>query len=85
MSTEVITITNRERMNWLTALVFGLFHIGAVAALFMFSWRSLFISLALYWMTICFGISLGYHRLHTHKVVIGCRCSWNTFSPSAAL
>jgi fatty-acid desaturase len=67
LSTEVITLSNRERMNWLTAIVFALFHVGAVAALFMFSWRALFISLALYWMTICFGISLGYHRLHTHR------------------
>src|SRR5579871_3790217 len=61
LSTDVITLSNRERLNWPTALVFGLFHIGAIAALFMFSWKSLFISVALYWMTICFGISLGYH------------------------
>jgi fatty-acid desaturase len=67
LSTEIITLTNRERMNWPTALVFGLFHIGAVAALFMFSWRALAVSLVLYWVTICFGISLGYHRLHTHR------------------
>jgi stearoyl-CoA desaturase (delta-9 desaturase) len=33
----------------------------------MFSWKVLLISMALYWMTICFGISLGYHRLHTHR------------------
>jgi stearoyl-CoA desaturase (delta-9 desaturase) len=33
----------------------------------MFSWRALIVSLALYWMTICFGISMGYHRLHTHR------------------
>jgi stearoyl-CoA desaturase (delta-9 desaturase) len=67
LSSEVITLTNRQRMNWPTAVVFGLFHIGAIAALFMFSWRALFISLAIYWVTICFGISLGYHRLHTHR------------------
>ena len=67
MSTEIITLTNRQRLNWLTALVFGLFHVGAVAALFMFSWRALAVTLALYWVTICFGISLGYHRLHTHR------------------
>jgi stearoyl-CoA desaturase (delta-9 desaturase) len=54
-------------MNWPTAIVFAAFHIGAVAALFMFSWRNLAITLALYWVTICFGISLGYHRLHTHR------------------
>jgi stearoyl-CoA desaturase (delta-9 desaturase) len=67
LSTEVVTLANRTRMNWLTAIVFALFHAGAVAALFLFSWRNLAISLGLYWMTICFGISLGYHRLHTHR------------------
>ena len=67
MSTEVITLSDRNRTNWLTGVVFALFHVGAIAALFMFSWQNLAISLALYWMTICFGISLGYHRLHTHR------------------
>jgi stearoyl-CoA desaturase (delta-9 desaturase) len=33
----------------------------------MFSWRSLAITALLYWVTICFGISMGYHRLHTHR------------------
>ena len=67
MSTDVVTLANRNRMNWPTAIVFAAFHIGAVAALFMFSWSNLAITLALYWVTICFGISLGYHRLHTHR------------------
>lgn len=40
---------------------------GAVAALFMFSWKALIVSIVLYWMTICLGISMGYHRLHTHQ------------------
>jgi stearoyl-CoA desaturase (delta-9 desaturase) len=42
-------------------------HVGAVAALFTFSWRAVAITVALYWLTIGFGISLGYHRLHTHR------------------
>jgi stearoyl-CoA desaturase (delta-9 desaturase) len=64
---EVVELSRHDKPNWITTIVFGLFHVGAVAALFMFSWQVLFISLALYWMTICFGISLGYHRLHTHR------------------
>ena len=40
---------------------------GAAAALFMFSWKALIVSVVLYWMTICLGISMGYHRLHTHQ------------------
>ena len=54
-------------MNWLTAIVLALFHIGAVAALFMFTWQAFGIAIFLYWMTICLGISMGYHRLHTHR------------------
>lgn len=67
MSHEVIELARHDKPNWITTIVFGLFHVGAVAALFMFSWPVFWISLALYWMTICFGISLGYHRLHTHR------------------
>jgi len=44
-----------------------LLHIGAVAALFFFSWKVLIISAILYWMTIGFGIGMGYHRLLTHR------------------
>jgi len=67
LSHEVIEFQKHSKPNWVTTIVFGLFHVGAVAALFMFSWKVLLISAALYWMTICFGISLGYHRLHTHR------------------
>ena len=33
----------------------------------MFSWKALIVSAVLYYVTICFGISMGYHRLHTHQ------------------
>ncbi len=67
MSHEVIELARHDKPNWVTTVVFGLFHIGAIAALFIFSWQALFISMGIYWATICFGISLGYHRLHTHR------------------
>jgi stearoyl-CoA desaturase (delta-9 desaturase) len=67
LSHEVIELSRHDKPNWVTTIVFGLFHVGAVAALFMFSWQVLWISMAIYWATICFGISLGYHRLHTHR------------------
>jgi fatty-acid desaturase len=56
-----------RNMNWGTTIVFGLFHIGAVAALFMFSWKVFFATVFLYWVATGLGISLGYHRLHTHR------------------
>lgn len=67
MSTAVGILANRDNLNWLTASVMVLFHVAAVAALFVFSWQALFVSLFLYWMATGLGISLGYHRLHTHR------------------
>ena len=58
---------NVTTVNIITAVVMVLFHIGAVAALFYFSWTNFFVALALHWFAVGFGISLGYHRLHTHR------------------
>ena len=66
-TTEIINLPKRVGTNWITSIVLALFHIGAIAALFMFSWKNLAVSLFLYWMTVGLGISLGYHRLHTHR------------------
>src|SRR4029079_3141339 len=38
VSSEPIVLSNRQKMNWLTTIVLILLHIGAVSALFMFSW-----------------------------------------------
>ena len=43
------------------------FHVGAIAALFMFSWKALFVALFLYWVAGSLGIGMGYHRLLTHR------------------
>ena len=67
MSTDPIILPSRQKLNWLTTIILILLHIGAVAALFMFSWRVFAATLFLYWMTIGLGISMGYHRLHTHR------------------
>ena len=67
MSTTPIEIADSPRLNWTNISAFGLFHAGAVAALFMFSWQALAVALFLYWMCTGLGISMGYHRLHTHR------------------
>ena len=67
MNADVITLTRRRNPNWITVIVLVLFHAGAAAALFMFNWRAFAVTAFLYWMTIGLGISLGYHRLHTHR------------------
>jgi len=53
--------------NRFTAAVLAFFHIGAIAALFVFSWRNFAVAVFLYWMATGLGISMGYHRLHTHR------------------
>ena len=67
MSTDVFQMSERHGMNWFTTIILVLFHIGAIAALFMFSWRSLAVAIFLYWLATGVGISMGYHRLHTHR------------------
>ena len=54
-------------INWIVTIVMVLLHVGALAALFVFSWKSLAVAAFLYWLTIGIGISMGYHRLHTHR------------------
>ncbi len=57
----------RESLNWITVTFMVIFHAGAIAALFMFSWKALFISLALWWVSGSLGIGMGFHRLLTHR------------------
>jgi stearoyl-CoA desaturase (delta-9 desaturase) len=60
-------IVKRDGLNWTTIIAFSVFHLGAVAALFFFSWPAFFTALALYWIALSFGIGMGYHRLLTHR------------------
>ena len=54
-------------INWTVLGFMTLFHLGAIAALFCFSWQRLAISVALYVVAINIGIGMGYHRLLTHR------------------
>jgi len=63
----VVATFNRQGMNWFTTLVLILVHIGAIAALFVFSWKAFAWTVFFYWMATGLGISMGYHRLHTHR------------------
>ena len=67
MNLQEIGRPHVKRMNWPTTIVMALFHLGALAALFMFSWPSLAMAVFLYWLATGLGISMGYHRLHTHR------------------
>jgi stearoyl-CoA desaturase (delta-9 desaturase) len=47
--------------------VVAIFHLGALAALFFFSWARLGVMLLLYVVSINVGIGMCYHRLLTHR------------------
>jgi stearoyl-CoA desaturase (delta-9 desaturase) len=64
------TITDIQRktgINWATCITMVVFHIGAVAALFMFSWPVVIATVGLWWLANGLGIGVGYHRLLTHR------------------
>src|SRR6267142_4325097 len=58
---------NHKGINWHTATFMALFHIGAVAALFMFSWQALVATILLWWISASLGVGMGFHRLLTHR------------------
>ena len=67
MTETIVDIHRDQRINWATTITMAIFHVGAVAALFMFNWRAFGVAVFLYWMCTGLGISMGYHRLHTHR------------------
>ena len=67
MATKDIDFASGDRISWVTASAFVVFHILAVVALFNTTWQAVVVALVLHWMCIGWGIGLGYHRLHTHR------------------
>jgi len=54
-------------VNWITSIFMVIFHVLAVVALFMFTWKGLIAFVVLYVLAINVGIGMGYHRLLTHR------------------
>src|ERR1700730_6915268 len=59
--------TQAGRRNWVTTIFMAAFHVGAVAALFFFTWKAFFAAVILYVLAINVGIGMCYHRLLTHR------------------
>jgi sn-1 stearoyl-lipid 9-desaturase len=59
--------TFKQPINWTTTFFLGAFHVGAVAALFFFTWKALALAVVLAWVAGSLGIGMGYHRLLTHR------------------
>jgi len=66
----MIAVASKSRystVNVLTVVVLLWFHVQAVVALLDPSWTAVWVTLGLYWLAVGLGISMGYHRLHTHR------------------
>ena len=57
----------KQGVSLLTSGVLIVFHVMAIAAFFTFSWRNLAVARVRHWIAVGLGISMGYHRLHTHR------------------
>jgi len=64
---NIVEAAKRQGLNKFTAIVLVLLHIASIVALFRFSWKCLIVAAIFYYMTTGLGISMGYHRLHTHR------------------
>ena len=63
-----MTLTwNGKRFDWVNVVYFGVIHLMALAAPFVFSWSGLLVSAFLWWVSGSVGIGFTYHRLLTHR------------------
>lgn len=67
MAAHSIKQSKYESVSWLTTIVMILFHVGAIAAFFNFTWPAFWTAFVLNWVALTFGIGMGYHRLLTHR------------------
>src|SRR5215470_10130259 len=58
--------SSRLHLNWPRILWWALIHAGVVLAPFAFSWSALVVTLFLYLLAGT-GVTMGYHRLLTHR------------------
>lgn len=59
--------STKKGINWNTTVFMALFHVGALAAFFVFSWQALVAAFVLWWMAGSLGVGMGFHRLLVHR------------------
>ncbi|HEY2251117.1 MAG TPA: hypothetical protein VGH74_08655, partial [Planctomycetaceae bacterium] len=57
-------------LSWAVTIWMVIMHVGAVAALWYFTWAGLALLIGLHFVTACLGVTLGFHRLLTHGSLI---------------
>ncbi len=64
-----VATSEPSRWDWVTAAYLASLHLAAVPALFPgnFSWSAVSVALFLHWVTACLGVTLGFHRLVSHR------------------
>jgi sn-1 stearoyl-lipid 9-desaturase len=64
-----VAASTNLRLNWTMIIALTIFHIGAVCAFLpqFFSWQAVGLALLLHWITGGLGITLGWHRLLSHR------------------
>jgi fatty-acid desaturase len=64
---EYLNQYRSTRMNVIFGVTLAIFHLGAIAALFFFSWKALAAFIVLWIIGENVGIGMSYHRLLTHR------------------
>src|SRR5947199_10039525 len=67
MINETMVSERGKGIKWNATIFMILFHLGALAALFVFNWRALVVTVLLWWITASLGVGMGFHRLLTHR------------------
>jgi stearoyl-CoA desaturase (delta-9 desaturase) len=64
-----VVASTKLRLDWTMIIALVIFHIGAVCAFLpgIFSWQGVGVALLLHWITGGLGITLGWHRLLSHR------------------
>ncbi len=67
MSITTLNPNKQGAIKWNTTVFMIIFHAGAIASLFMLSWKVLPITIFLWWVSGSLGVGMGFHRLLTHR------------------
>ncbi len=64
-----VAASTKLRLDWTMIIALVIFHIGAICAFLpgLFSWQAVGVAFLLHWITGGLGITLGWHRLLSHR------------------